>query len=485
MNPTAIKTAIIGSGFAGLGMAMRLRDEGDDDFLVFEKANGVGGVWRDNIYPGCGCDVQSHLYEYSFAPKPDWSRVYALQPEILGYLETCVRDRGLSRFLRLGEAVCGARWDEPTQRWHLESEKGTYVARHIVLAAGALSDPKLPSIPGVETFAGPIFHTARWRSDVDLAGKHVAVIGTGASAIQVVPNIQPKVRALTLFQRTPPWVMKRRDRAISKRWRAIYERVPFMQRFMRFALRYAREVLALCMARPAVMRLVQRVIWAEMRSRMKDPVKIALAEPRYTLGCKRVLISDDYLEALDQANVSLQSEAISSITPMGIATADGRVHNVDIIVLATGFGLTTVPLYQHIIGRDGVSLAKAYSPPAKAYYGASVPGFPNMFCTMGPNSGLGHSSALLMMEAQVAHAIQAMRYIDANGLASVEVSRQAVDELTDELVQKLAGSVWQTGGCRSWYQDENGHNYALWPGTTRAFEVRARRFDPTAYVTRR
>lgn len=477
------RVAIVGAGFAGIGMAITLRRAGYRDVVVLERAGAVGGTWRDNTYPGCQCDVPSHLYSFSFAPKHDWTRSFGLQEEIRAYLEECADRFGVRPQIRLHAGVERARWDERTRRWRLEGTFGTMTAEVLVSCVGALSEPSVPDLPGIESFEGAAFHSARWRHDLDLAGKLVAVIGTGASAVQFVPAIQPMVGRLMVFQRTPPWVVPRMDRQVGARARERYRRHPMLQKAARLGVYWSRELLVFGFAKRP--RLMAYPAWLARRHReaqVADPALRAKLTPSYAIGCKRILLSDDWYPALQQPNVELVTERIAEVRPRSIVTADGAEREVDAIVYGTGFRVTSHPAYDMLLGRDGRNLGELWRRDGiAAYKGTTVAGFPNLFLIVGPNTGLGHSSMVFMMESQFAYVLDALRTLDARGAVAAEPRPEAQAAFNARLQARLARSVWNTGGCASWYLDEHGCNRALWPGFTWQFRLSTRRFDVDAY----
>jgi cation diffusion facilitator CzcD-associated flavoprotein CzcO len=480
-RPEHVGVAIIGSGFGGLGMAIRLGEAGADDYVILERADDLGGTWRDNSYPGCACDVPSHLYSFSFAPNPRWSRAFSGQQEIWDYLRRCAARYGITPRIRFGTEVFRAGWDADRRRWLIETNRGPLTADALVAAPGALSEPTVPRLPGLDTFAGTAFHSARWEHDHDLTGRRVAVIGTGASAIQFVPEIQPRVDTLYVFQRTPPWVLPRRDRAISGFERRAYRAAPTLQRLARAAIYAGREAFLLNFRHPPLARVVQRTALNHLRRSVPDPALRAKLVPDYTLGCKRVLLSNDYLPTLTRAGVEVVTEAIHEVRPHGIVTADGRERPVDTIIFGTGFRVTEVPIAERIHDADGRTLAEHWAGSAKAYLGTTVAGFPNLFLLLGPNTGLGHTSVVLMIEAQIAHVLAALRFLRTRGLAALAPRPEVQAAYVADLDTRLAGTVWNSGGCRSWYLDATGRNSTLWPGTTWSFRRRLARLRPTDY----
>ena len=477
-----VRVAVVGSGFGGLGTAIRLKREGIDDFVVLERADDVGGTWRDNSYPGCTCDVQSHLYSFSFALNPDWTRIFSRQPEIWAYLQRVARRHGVLPHIRFGHDVHGATWDEGAQRWRIATSKGEVVARFLVMAAGALSDPRIPDLPGLASFAGHTFHSARWDHDYDLAGKRVAVVGTGASVIQFVPEIQPAVAQLDVYQRTPAWVIPRYDRAISRAERRVYRAVPALQRLVRARIYLQRELFVLGFRHPAAMRLVSRVALRHMHRAVQDPALRAKLTPDYTLGCKRVLISNDWYPTLTRSNVDVVATGIAEVRPRSIVDVAGVERPADAIIFGTGFLATEPPLAPHVRGRGGRSLADAWQGSPKAYAGTTVAGFPNFFMLPGPGTGLGHTSVVYMLEAQIDHVVGVMRLVERGGAAAAEPREDAQAAWVKRLDAHMRGTVWVDGGCRSWYLDRTGRNSTLWPDFTWRFRRRVERANSGAYL---
>jgi cation diffusion facilitator CzcD-associated flavoprotein CzcO len=474
--------AIAGTGFGGLGAAIRLRRAGFEDLLVLERADDLGGTWRDNGYPGCACDVPSHLYSFSFAPNPAWSRAFSPRGEIWSYLRDCAERAGVLPHVRYGHELLAAAWDDAAGHWRIETAAGHYTADVLVSATGGLSEPSAPALPGLDTFAGTVFHSARWNHDHDLAGREVAVIGTGASAIQFVPEIAPAVGRLRLFQRTPPWVLPRRDRAVSAAERWLYRAVPAAQRLARARIYWSRELFGLAFRHPRLMRLPQRLAERHLRRSVPDPALRAALTPDYSLGCKRVLLSDDYLPALTRSNVEVVTAGIAEVRPHAVVTADGVEHPADTIIFATGFHVTDAPIADRITGRDGRSLADTWRGSPEAYLGTCVAGFPNLFLLLGPNSGLGHNSVVVMVEAQIDYLVSALRYARAHGVRTVEPRPEAQAAFRAEVDQRMRTTMFATGGCTSWYYDRTGRNSTLWPGSSVEYRRRLRRFDPGPHV---
>lgn len=476
------RIAIIGAGFSGLGMAIRLKQQGIHDFVVLERADDVGGTWQANTYPGCGCDVPSHLYSFSFAPNPNWSRTYSLQPEIWEYMRDCSRRYGVEPHIRFRCEVEEAAWDEDAQVWRIETSQGPVTANVVVAGMGPLAEPKLPDIPGIETFKGRAFHSARWDHDHDITGKRVAVVGTGASAIQIVPAIQPRVAKLKVFQRTPPWIVPRRtDREITELEKRLYRAFPALTKIPRAVTYVARELLVLGLAKdPRLMKIPEAVALRHLRRQVRDPELRRKLTPDYSIGCKRILPSDDWYPALQQPNVELVDQGVKAVTETGLVAADGSEHEVDTIVFATGFHVTDMPIGQKVRGRGGVLLDDVWRGSPQAYLGATVAGFPNMFTLIGPNTGLGHSSMVYMIESQIRYVLDALRVMEERGLASVEVRKDVQDAYNAELQAKMPKTVWMSG-CASWYIDANGRNTTIWPDFTFRFRKRTARFDVEHY----
>lgn len=476
-----VRVLIVGAGFAGLGMALQLARRGERDFLVLEKADGVGGTWRQNVYPGCECDIPSALYSYSFAPKHDWSTLHAAQPEILDYLSELTDRHRLADHIEVGTEVTGARWNENDCRWHVSDSAGReIVARYLVVASGALNVPRIPRIPGVETFAGESMHSADWRTDVDLAGKRVALIGTGASAVQIAPALARAAADLRVFQRTPAWILpRRRFRAAV----ALSRRSRLARRVFRAATYWGAESLAVGLSRyPRLLALTEGRARRHLRRQVPNATLRAALTPDYRIGCKRILRSNDFYPTLGQRNTTLVTDAITEISPHGIVTADGSEHDVDVIVYATGFRVAGALNRLHLVGRDGVSLLERWRRGGiRTHLGVTVSGMPNAFFLSGPNTGLGHNSVIVMIEAQIAHALDAMRVVEERGASALDVRIDAQDDFASFLRERLSRGVWSTGGCTSWYVDARGTNHALWPGSSWDYRRRTRRVDPADY----
>jgi cation diffusion facilitator CzcD-associated flavoprotein CzcO len=476
------RTVILGTGFSGLGMAIRLLKDGERDFVLLERAGEIGGTWRDNTYPGCRCDVPSHLYSFSFAPNPNWSSTFSPQAEILDYLRGVAERFGVLPHVRFHTELESAEWDEDGSRWLVETSQGPLTADVLVLGPGPLSEPIVPDIPGLDSFEGTVFHSARWDHGHDLDGERVAVIGTGASAIQFVPEIQPRVGRLHVFQRTPPWVVPHPNRPMKPIERAIYRRLPIAQLGMRAAIYWARESFVLGFRHRRAGRLMERMALKHLEEQVPDPALRAKLIPSYAMGCKRILPTDEWYPALTQPNVEVVTDGISEVRARSIVAGDGVERQVDTIVLGTGFHVTDLPVSELVRGRDGRTLAEAWSGSPEAYKGAAVAGYPNLFFLVGPNTGLGHNSIVFMIESQVSYVADALRTMRARGARTVEVRQEAQAAYNAEVQELTRGTVWVTGGCASYYIDRNGRNSTIWPTFTWPFRSRTRRFDEGAYA---
>jgi cyclohexanone monooxygenase len=478
-----VHVLIVGSGFSGLGAAVRLRKDGRDDFLVIERGGEVGGTWRDNTYPGAACDVPSHLYSYSFELNPEWSRSFSPQDEIQEYLRAVAAKYDVDDYHLFDTEVMLAKWDGT--RWLVDTTNGAFTADVLVSAVGALCEPALPDIKGIETFAGEIFHSARWNHDTSLEGKRVALIGTGASAIQIGPAIVDDVAHLDVYQRTAPWVMPRHDRAYPKLESLAYKHIPGLQRAAREAIYWGREAYVLGFAiEPRILQAVQRIAQRNIAKAIGDRRLRSRVTPDWQLGCKRILISNDWYPMLAREDVDLVTDGIAEVRPNAIVSTDGTVREVDAIVLATGFHVTDSPTYASIVGSDGRTLAEVWDEQGQqAYKGAAVAGFPNLLFVVGPNCGLGHSSMVYMIESHLNYLSSALTTMDRLGIATFEVRPDVQRRYNQRLQRQMRRTIWQTGGCSSWYLDKHGNNTTLWPSFTFVFRHLTRRFDVAAYET--
>ncbi|MGZ4192303.1 MAG: flavin-containing monooxygenase [Solirubrobacteraceae bacterium] len=483
MPTTDVQIAIAGAGLSGLGMAIALRRDGIEEFVILERAGDLGGTWRDNSYPGCACDIASVLYSYSDEQNPNWTRAFAHQPEIQAYIREVADRHEVVEHIRFGHEVLAADWDEASDQWRIETTGGAVTAEILISAVGALADPSIPDLPGLDTFAGTVFHSARWDHEHDLTGRRVAVVGTGASAIQFVPEIQPVVGHLDVFQRTPPWVLPRGNPAIPAGWRRRLGRHPRLMSGLRRSVFSLYESFHYGFKHPVVMRLAERRARAHIERQVADPALRAKLIPGYRLGCKRVLGSNTWYPALTRDNVDVVTAGIAEVRPNAIVDADGVHHEVDTIIFGTGFQVTDVPVSHRIRGRGGELLADRWQGSPRAHLGMGVAGYPNLFMLLGPNTGLGHNSVLLMIEAQIAYLRRALRYRREHGLATLEPTAEAQEAYAAELDRDTEGSVWTAGGCLSWYVDDTGRNSVLWPGSVRAYQRRLARFEIGDYDT--
>ena len=476
-----MRVAVIGGGLSGIGAAIMLPRAGIDDVVVFERAEEVGGTWRDNTYPGCACDVPSALYSFSFAPNPNWGRVFATQPEIRAYALDVARRHGALERILTGAEVREARWDEEAQRWRIATTRGDWTARALISATGPWSEPVLPDLPGLDRFAGTVFHSSRWNHDHPLDGARVAVIGNGASAVQFVPAIQPRAERVTVFQRTAQWVLPKPDRGVTDAERALFRRLPLAQRALRGALYYAFEAIGYAERRPRAMRALQRIAARHLARSVRDPQLRRALTPDHTLGCKRILFSNDWYRALTRPNVELVPHAVTAVRPHGVIGADGIERTADTIVLGTGFAVTELPIAERLRGRDGRTLAEVWDGSPTGYLGTVVAGFPNLFMVLGPNVGNGHTSATVLIELQLRFAIDAIRRLEQAGQASADVRPEVQAAFNEEVQRRLAGTVWNAGGCTSYYLDRNGRNSTIFPGSTLELGRRLR-FEPADYA---
>ena len=476
--------AILGAGFSGIGMAIKLQEAGIRDFVLLERAEAVGGTWRDNTYPGAACDIPSHLYSFSFELNPEWNHVYSRGPEIWAYLERVVDKHALRDRIRHGAEVVRAVFDEERVRWHLHTADGReVVARFVVAGVGSLKDPRYPELPGIADFEGPALHSSRWDHSVSLDGKRVGVIGTGASAIQVVPELAKTVERLTVFQRTPPWVVPRHDRAYTEREKGRLRRVPALMKLKRLGIYLAHEArYPLVFGHDTgVRKIVEWRVKRAIREHVKDPALVEKLTPSYRLGCKRILVSDDWYPALGQPNVDVETESIERITARGVALAGGRELELDALVYCTGFTVEKPLGEMEVRGRGGVEMNAMWGTRPRAYLGITVPRFPNLFMMLGPNTGLGHNSVVVMIEAQIGYALQAIQHVlERPDVEALELHDAALDEFVEEMDARHQGQVWSSG-CASWYLATDGGNATIWPGSTLGYLSRTRHFDPALY----
>ncbi len=481
ITPAIYDVLAVGAGISGIGLGIRLKEAGIDNFVVLEKAGDLGGTWRDNTYPGCACDVPSALYSYSFAQKPDWSRAFAGQAEILEYVRGVGERYGIGDYIRFNQAVERAQWREAKGLWEVQTADQIYFARTVVACSGYLHEPIVPDIPGLRDFNGKVFHSSRWDHDHDLSGERVAVIGTGASAIQFIPEIQPKVAELAVFQRTPQWVLPKPDHAIPDIERRFFE-LPLTLQAWRSILYGGFETFGIGFRNPRLLEQLEKVGLAHLRLAVKDPELRARLTPDYTLGCKRVLMSNNYYPALSQPNVEVFDTGLKEVRGNTVVGQDGSEREVDTIILGTGFHVTEPPIAEHIFNDAGQSLSQMWADGMQAYRGTTISGLPNAFMVLGPNLGIGHNSAFIVIEAQLNYIISTLRTMRERQLERIEVKADAQRSYNRKVQKDLQGTVWNTGGCSSYYLDKNGFNSVGFPWSTLKMQRLLKAFDADNYT---
>jgi len=482
-KPVRTRVLIVGAGFCGIGLGIRLQAAGLTDFIILEKSDRIGGVWRANSYPGAACDVPSLLYSFSFAPRADWPDRYARQGDILAYLERCARDHGLMPHIQLSAEVSAAEWDEARSLWVVRTRDGTrFEAQALVSAVGQLDRPLVPRLPGLDRFIGPAFHSAEWRHDVDLTGKRIAVIGTGASAIQFVPQIAALVQTLTLFQRSAAYVLPKSEKAYTAWQRKAFAIIPGALWLSRAWQYLAHEVTAFAFVTwPAALNIKRGAFRRHLARGVKDEEKRRRLTPDYRIGCKRILISNDYFPALDRPNVAVVMETIAEVRADAVVTADGRAHPADCIIFGTGFTATDLLAPMRITGRGGKDLRESWRGGASAHLGITVSGFPNFFMLYGPNTGLAHNSIVFMLEAQIRYVVACLTHLTRGEVRTLEVRADVQRRFDARLQRRLAHTIWAKG-CASWYLTPDGRNVANWPGYTFEFAWRTRKPRWSDYV---
>jgi cation diffusion facilitator CzcD-associated flavoprotein CzcO len=482
--PLETDVLIVGAGFAGLGMAIALRRAGMESFLVIEKGDDVGGTWRENRYPGCACDIPSHLYSFSFELNPDWSRMYAPQAEIWEYLRRCAKRYGVMGRVRLRTALQEAEWDEAGRLWEVTTQEGERIrARVLISGMGALHVPHYPDLPGRERFRGPAFHCANWNSEAPLEGRRVAVIGTGASAIQLVPQLATRAGHIDLYQRTPAWILPRTDFAIAEGWKKRFASVPGLMRLFRIAQFWKLEIrVAGFLGNRWMQAQGEKRARRFLEREVTDPRLRALLTPNYALGCKRVLISSDFYQAVQRPNVELVTEPILEVREHSVVTAGRAERPADVLIYATGFRATDLLYGVRLVGRGGLDFHRSWRAWRSALFGIAMSGFPNFFMLLGPNTGLGHNSVVLMIEAQIQYVIGCLKQMQRRGCSAMELRPESQRRFAEFLGRRLPGTVWQSGGCRSWYQEaETGENPTIWPGSVVAYRRSTRRVAARDY----
>lgn len=473
-----LSAAVIGAGFSGIGVGKTLLDNGTDDFLIFDRGDNIGGTWRDNTYPGCACDIPAVLYCYASAPNPDWKGTYATQPEVLDYLKQCSTEFGVEPKIRLQHEINEAHWDEERQHWFIQTSQDAYTAKNLFVCTGYLSESNTPEFEGMDDFQGEAFHTAHWNHDFDLKGKRVAVIGNGATAIQLVPAIQAEVEQLDLYQRTAPWVTPKHEKEIKGFTAWAVRNVPGYQRLLRDSVKWQFESLAFALRRPFMMKQIQKFWGHDLKKYISDPELRKRLQPDFIMGCKRILFSDTYYPALNQENVEVISEGIRRFTATGIESNQGTHRPVDAIVFGTGFKATKLPIAKRLHGQGGERLCDAWKDGQMAHLGSTVAGFPNMFIMLGPSTTLSHTSMTLMIEAQLHYIGDFLRKAKTQDFSSVNLKREKMLAYREKLDRDIAGTVWSSaGGCDSWYQDEHGRSTPVWPNYVLKYKWLNRRFN--------
>ena len=483
-SPAApLEAIIIGSGFGGLGMAIQLDRAGISQFLVLEKAADIGGTWRDNHYPGSGCDVPSHLYSYSFEPRTDWPHKYARQDEIHAYIRHCADKYHLRQRIRLNCEVSDARFDADSGCWQVTTASGeTLTAHNLIAATGQLNRPLLPNIDGLGSFAGPAFHSAQWQHEVDLKGKRVAVIGTGASAIQFVPQIVPEVAQLDLYQRNAAWVLPKDDAEYSDNRRRWLTRLPLLHQLDRAWQYLSHEVRALGFVHfTSLVKSSEKAALRHLARQVSDPAKRAALTPDYPMGCKRILISNNYYPALNQPNVSIVTDGIEKVVPEGVVSREGRLHPADVLIYGTGFAATEFLAPIKVSGLDGKDLNATWRAGAEAYKGISIAGFPNLYVLYGPNTNLGHNSIIYMLESQFRYVINCIQARRDRGLRYLDLQPEVQARYNQKLQDAARDTVWAQG-CQSWYLTADGKQTVNWPGFTFTYRQMTRKPTWSDYV---
>ncbi|WP_050064499.1 NAD(P)/FAD-dependent oxidoreductase [Rhodococcus sp. RD6.2] len=481
--PAHTRVLVVGAGFGGLAAAGALvRDGRSLDVVIIERAGEVGGTWRDNTYPGCACDVPTSLYSLSFAPSPEWSHTFAAQSELFEYLKDVATRSGIRARTLFDCELLGARWDERSTLWRVTTNRGEITAQSLVAASGALSTPNLPDIDGLDTFGGTVFHSAAWNHDHDLTGERIAVVGTGASAIQFVPQIVDKAQRVTVFQRTASWVIPRRNRTLGKFEKSLYRRIPLTQKVVRGLVYGMREAYVVVFAYLTwLLPAIALVSKAQLHTQVRDPRLRRKLKPAFTIGCKRMLLSNEWLPTLARDDVDLVASGLQRVTRTGVVGSDGVERDVDTIIFGTGFTPTEPPIAKLLRGRDGRSLAERWDGSPSAHRGITVSGFPNLFLMYGPNTNLGHSSIVYMLESQASYVRKALGYMESRGVPALEVDAAVQERYADRVGGALATTVWNSGGCSSWYMDKRGRNSVMWPTFTWRYRAQVRSFDAENY----
>lgn len=484
-DPEPVETVIIGAGFAGLGAAIRLARSGERSFVVLERCADVGGTWRDNVYPGVACDIPSLLYSFSFRPRTDWSRFYAPGAEILDYLQEAAREEGILPHLRFSSEVLALDWDHRTMTWTVVTTGAAYRCRCVIVATGRLSEKRVPDVPGLDSFTGPAFHSSEWPRDFDLAGKRVGLVGSGASAVQILPRIAAVADEVVLFQRSAAYVVPRNDHAYTEAEKVSWRDQPDSLATLRTQMFWDAEAgFAARLGATGPLTALRDRARQHLEAQIPDSALRRALTPDYEVGCKRILLSDDYYPALMSESVRLERSALTAVEGSLVAAASGAAYELDALILATGFHSTRPPIAHRIRGRDGRTLDTAWSNGMVAYNSTTVAGFPNLFVIDGPNASLGHNSAVHMIESQIAYILEALWYLRSRDVPALDVRPERQASYVAEIDRMAEATVWLTGGCRSWYVDERSRRLTLlWPDTASAFRERLARFDPADYNT--
>ena len=474
---------ITGTGFSGICVGIQLKKAGVHNFKIVEKANEVGGTWRDNSYPGAACDVKSNLYSFSFEPNPNWSRQFSMQPEILAYVKHCIKKYDLEDHIIFNWELKSSKYIDETATWQITNQrKEKLTANVLIVGNGPLHIPSLPEIDGIENFKGAVFHSSKWNHKYDLTGKSVCVIGTGASSIQFVPEIQPQVRNLYLMQRTAPWILPKPDGAFTPTQNSLFERIPLIQKINRDFIYYLNEAQMLGFVyEDRILKLGEMIGKRHIKKYIKDEKLQKTLTPNYRLGCKRVLISNNYYPALAQPNVDVITDGISKFTKDSVITNDGKERKIDAIICGTGFHVADSFQFFDVTGKNGIQMKDAFTNGPEAYFGTTINNFPNLFMMLGPNTGLGHNSMIYMIESQTNYIVDCIQKMLKQNIKSVEVKSDVQDKFNAEIQKKLVGTIWQSG-CKSWYITEEGKNHTVWPGFTLEFRNRTKTINLSDYV---
>lgn len=483
-SPThQVRVAIIGAGFGGIAMAIRLQQQGIHDFIILEKGDEFGGTWRDNQYPGAACDVQSHLYSLSFAPKTNWSKRYAEAPEIFSYIQDLVSDYKLRPFCRFKTEVMAAHYQADRCLWQLQlQDQSILEAQFVVFASGPLHVAQIPSIPGIEKFQGKVFHSSQWDHSYDLNGKNVASIGTGGSAIQYIPEIAPQCKQLYVLQRTAAWVIPRDERIYHQLEKSLFAKYDWFRKLHRARLYWSNESRVVPIVKPSIMKYTQKLAKLFIRYQVKDAELAKKLTPDYIMGCKRILVSNSYFPTFNRNNVQLVTKNIQEITENSIITQDGQERPIDCLIYGTGF-VTDPRIYMknfQCTGLDGLQLNDVWKQGAESYYGICTKGFPNLFQLLGPNTVLAHNSVIFMIEAQVESILQMIQLVDQSHSQAIMVKEQVQDEFNQQMQHMFDQTVWQSG-CVSWYQQAGGKNFALWPTYTWKYWLKTKTLNVADY----